>query len=179
MHTIAPLAAVAAGTLLVPVFGVALPAQAAAGYTVTVTCKVPPRQAERQLASDSCLNYIPDGTQTFTAQVRKADGTAASGMTVHWTDSARNAHFRLAQNPCTTNASGSCSAELVVKRLRKGQKITVTATAEGASDQGYLDLPLTGAASPICWAPYAKRINHRYHSARRLAGNNPDELHRR
>ena len=123
---------------MVPLFGAALPAQAGAGYTVTVTCKVPPRQAERQLAPDSCLNYIPDGTQTFTAQVRRGDGTAAGGVTVQWTDSARNAKFRLAQNPCTTNASGVCSAELVVKRLRKGQKITVTATAQGASDQGYL-----------------------------------------
>ncbi|MGA8980404.1 MAG: hypothetical protein WB473_14950 [Pedococcus sp.] len=138
MHTSATLIAAAAGTLLVPVFGVAVPAQAASSYTVTVTCTVPPRQPERQLAPDSCLNYVPDGTQTFTARVRKADGTAASGVTVHWTDSAKNAHFRLAQNPCTTNASGSCSAELVVKRPRRGQKITVTATAEAASDQGYL-----------------------------------------
>ncbi len=138
MQRLAPLAALAVGTLAVPVFGVAVPAQAAAGYTVTVTCKVPPREPERQLAPDSCLNYLPDGTQTYTAKVRKSDGTAASGVTVQWTDSADNARFRLAQNPCTTNSNGVCSAELVVRRPKRGQQITVTATAGGASDQGYL-----------------------------------------
>lgn len=138
MHAFAPLAAVAAGTLAVPVFGVALPAQAAPSYTVTVTCKVPSREPERQLAPDSCLNYVPDGTQTYTAQVRKSDGTAANGVKVQWTDSAENARFRVAQNPCTTNASGVCSAELVVRSPKRGQRVTVTATAGGASDRGYL-----------------------------------------
>ena|SRR6476661_8105093 len=129
----------AAGALaLVPLGILAAPAQAAGSYSVTVTCSVPKSQPERQLAPDSCLNYVPDGTQTFTAKVRKSDGTAARGVTVQWTDSAANANFRLAQNPCVTNSSGVCSAELVVNRPKRGQKVTVTATAGGGSDHGYL-----------------------------------------
>jgi hypothetical protein len=139
-HSMRPFSLVsAAGVLAVlPVVVVAVPAQAATTYTVTVTCTVPKSQPERQLAPDSCLNYLPDGTQTFIAKVRKGDGTAAAGMTVKWTDSATNAHFRLAQNPCTTNSSGVCSAELVVSHPKRGQKVTVTATSGGASDKGYL-----------------------------------------
>ena len=116
----------------------AAPAGAATGYRVEVTCSVPKRQPERQLAPDSCLNYVPDGTQTYTAKVRKADGSPAAGVTVKWTDNATNAHFRLAQNPCTTNSSGVCSAELVVTKPKRGQKVTVTATVGAASDNGYL-----------------------------------------
>ncbi|OLP72787.1 hypothetical protein BJM39_02210 [Salmonella enterica subsp. enterica serovar Javiana] len=116
----------------------AAPADAATTYKVEVTCTVPARQPERQLAPDSCLNYVPDGTQTYTAKVRKADGSAAVGVTVTWSDNATNAHFRLAQNPCTTNSKGVCSAELVVKNPRKGQKVTVTATVGGSFDYGYL-----------------------------------------
>jgi hypothetical protein len=129
----------AAGALaLAPLSILAAPAQAATTYSVTVTCTVPKSQPERQLAPDSCLNYIPDDTQTFTAKVRKSDGTAAKGVSVQWTDSATNAHFRVAQNPCVTNSSGVCSAELVVNHPKHGQKITVTATSGGASDHGYL-----------------------------------------
>jgi hypothetical protein len=35
---------------------------------------VPNGQPERQLAPNHCLNYIPDGTQTYTAQVRDSSG---------------------------------------------------------------------------------------------------------
>ena len=136
MHTVAALAvSVTAATGLLML---AAPAEAATTYRVEVTCTVPARQPERQLAPDSCLNYLPDGTQTYTAKVRKGDGSAAAGVTVKWTDNATNAHFRLAQNPCTTNSNGVCSAELVVKNPRKGQKVTVTATVGTASDNGYL-----------------------------------------
>jgi hypothetical protein len=135
-RTLAPLAltaAVAVGTVVL-----AAPAEAATSYTVQVTCTVPKSQPERQIAPDWCLNYLPDGTQTYTAKVRKADGSAAAGVTVKWTDNATNAHFRLAQNPCTTNSSGVCSAELVVQNPKRSQKITVTATVGTASDNGYL-----------------------------------------
>jgi hypothetical protein len=137
MRTFAPVAA-AGAVAVIPFFGLPVLAQGATTYGVTVTCTVPQSQPERQLAPDSCLNYFPDGTQSFTAKVRKSDGTAAAGVTVMWTDSAVNAHFRSSQNPCTTNASGVCSAELVVNHPKHGQKVTVTATAGGASDNGYL-----------------------------------------
>jgi hypothetical protein len=47
----------------------ALSAQAAANYQIRVTCSVPKSQPERQLAPNSCLNYLPDGTQTYVAHV--------------------------------------------------------------------------------------------------------------
>lgn len=136
IRTLAPLAA--AATLAAGTVVLAAPAQAATTYSVEVTCTVPKKQSERQLAPDWCLNYLPDGTQTYTAKVRKADGSPAAGVTVKWTDNATNAHFRVAQNPCTTNSSGVCSAELVVNNPKRSQKITVTATVGGASDNGYL-----------------------------------------
>ena len=87
--------------------GLALPAQAAVSYRVTVTCSVPKAQPERQLAPNSCLNYIPDGTQTYTAKVRDSSGSPVRGVTVKWTDSdAQDALFRINQNPCVTNSSG-------------------------------------------------------------------------
>ena len=55
-----------------------LPASAA-GRTVTVTCDVPRSQPERQLAPNSCLNYVPDGTQTYTALVRNSSGNPVLG----------------------------------------------------------------------------------------------------
>jgi hypothetical protein len=123
-----------------PMFGLALPADAATSYQVTVTCTVPQRQPERQLAPNSCANYLPDATQTFTAKVRTGSGAPAVGVSVKWTDSALNARFRLSQNPCTTNAKGVCSAELVVNHPKRGQTVTVTATAGSSSGKGYLTL---------------------------------------
>jgi hypothetical protein len=119
--------------------GLALPASAATGYQVTVTCSVPRLQPERQLAPNSCLNYLPDGTQTFTARVRNSSGSAVRGAVVTWTDSnSTDAFFRPAQNPCVTNSAGLCSAELVDRHPKAGEQITVTATALGASGRGYL-----------------------------------------
>ena len=116
-----------------------LTAEAAVSYQVSVTCTVPNSQPERQLAPNSCLNYIPDGTQTYVAHVRTSSGRAAAGVTVRWTDSdARDAHFRLAQNPCTTNSSGTCQAELKDTHPRPGEKVTITATAGGSSAKAYL-----------------------------------------
>jgi hypothetical protein len=129
------LALVFAGAATIPVSS----ATAASGYRVTVTCAVPKAQPERQLASNSCLNYVPDGTQTYVAKVRDANGRAVSGVWVSWTDSdAKDAHFRLAQNPCKTGSDGTCQAEVKDTRPRPGEKITITATAGGASATGYL-----------------------------------------
>jgi hypothetical protein len=115
------------------------------GLRVTVTCSVPKAQPERQLAANSCLNYLPDGTQTFTAHVRDSSGKAVAGATVRWTDSdTRDAQFRAAQNPCVTGINGTCSAEIVDTHPSAGEKITVTATATklGATGNGtgYLTL---------------------------------------
>lgn len=119
--------------------GLALPAQAAGAYRVTVTCSVPKAQPERQLAPNSCLNYIPDGTQTYTAKVRDSSGKAVRGVVVTWTDSdAQDALFRINQNPCTTNSAGTCSAELVDRHPKAGERIVVTASAGGSSGSGYL-----------------------------------------
>ncbi len=120
-------------------FGLAVPATAADGYDVTVTCSVPNRQPERQLAPNHCLNYIPDGTQTYTAHVLDGNGAPAAGVTVTWTDSdPKSAKFRLRQNPCTTNDNGVCSAELIDRRPRPGKVVTVMATAGDATGVGYL-----------------------------------------
>ena len=119
--------------------GLALPAQAAGTYRVTVTCTVPKSQPERQLAPNSCLNYVPDGTQTYTAKVRDSSGSPVRGVVVSWSDSdAQDALFRVNQNPCVTNSAGSCSAELVDRHPKAGEKITVTASVKGASGTGYL-----------------------------------------
>jgi hypothetical protein len=120
--------------------GIAAPAaNAGTNYRVTVTCTVPNRQPERQLASNWCLNYLPDGTQTFTAHVKDGSGHPVAGATVKWTDSdSRDARFRAAQNPCTTGSRGTCSAELADTHPRSGEKITVTATVSGVSAKGYL-----------------------------------------
>lgn len=121
------------------VTGLAPPAQAAVTYRVTVTCTVPSSQPERQLAPNSCLNYLPDGTQTYTAKVRDSSGSPVRGIVVTWTDSdSQDALFRLNQNPCVTNSAGSCSAELVDRHPKAGEKITVTASVKGASGTGYL-----------------------------------------
>jgi hypothetical protein len=125
---------VAAAGALVP----ARAAVAAESYTVEVTCKVPRLQPERQLAPDHCLNYIPDGTQTYTATVTDNHGRAVSGVWVHWSDNSDAAKFRVRKNPCKTASNGSCSDELVVRNPKRGMKITVTATVGGSSDVGYL-----------------------------------------
>jgi hypothetical protein len=117
----------------------ALDAQAAGSYRVRVTCSVPTSQPERQLAANSCLNYVPDGTQTYVAHVTTSAGRPAAGVTVHWTESdAKDAHFRLNQNPCVTNASGVCQAEVKDTNPKRGERITVTATVGGSSAKGYL-----------------------------------------
>lgn len=124
-----------AAAVLTPV----LPAAAATSYRVTVTCTVPASQQQRQLASNSCMNYLPDGTQTYTAHVRNSSGNAIAGVWVQWTDSdSRDAHFRYAQNPCKTGSNGTCSAELVDTHPQHGEKITVKATAGGSTGTGYL-----------------------------------------
>jgi hypothetical protein len=119
--------------------GLAPPAQAAVSYRVTVTCSVPKSQPERQLAPNSCLNYLPDGTQTYTAKVRDSSGSPVRGVVVKWTDSdAQDALFRVNQNPCVTNSAGSCSAELLDRHPKTGERIVVTASAGGSSGSGYL-----------------------------------------
>jgi Bacterial Ig-like domain (group 1) len=124
--------------------GILAPALAAApasavSYRVNVTCTVPRGQPERQLASNSCLNYIPDGTQTYNATVRDSSGRPVSGVPVSWSDShPGDAYFRRRQNPCTTGANGTCSAELIDRSPRSGERITVTARAGGAAGYGYL-----------------------------------------
>lgn len=116
-----------------------LNAEAATDYRIVVTCSVPRAQPERQLASNSCLNYLPDGTQTFVADVTNGTGQPVQGVTVRWADSdAKDAHFRVNQNPCVTNASGTCQAEVKDTNPKRGEKITVTATAGGATANGYL-----------------------------------------
>ena len=114
------------------------PAEAATTYKVKVTCTVPKNQPERQLAPNSCLNYLPDGTQTFVAKVVNGSGKAVPGVQVKWSDNASNAAFRAASNPCTTGSNGTCGDELVVTRPKLSQKVTVTATVGGASANGYL-----------------------------------------
>lgn len=118
----------------------ALPATAATNYRVSVTCSVPKSQKERQLAPNSCLNYLPDDAQTYTAHVRNRNGNPVAGVLVKWTDSdAKDARFRTAQNPCKTGSNGTCSAELVDTHPQAGEKITVTATVgDGPSANGYL-----------------------------------------
>jgi hypothetical protein len=122
----------------------AAPAQAAGGYKVKVTCTVPSHQQERQLAPNSCFNYLPDGTQTFTAKVTNGSGKAVVGAVVQWSDSASNAAFRSGNNPCVTGRNGTCSDEIVVTRPKASQKITVTATSNGASGTGYLSFRSSG-----------------------------------
>ena len=114
-------------------------ASAVGGYTIKVTCTVPKHQPQRQLAPDSCLNYVPDGTQTYTARVVTAAGRPAVGLSVSWTDSdTKDANFRIPQNPCRTDANGQCSAEVRDTHPRAGEKLTLTATAGGSSANGYL-----------------------------------------
>lgn len=112
---------------------------ASATTVVAVTCSVPKSQPERQLASNSCLNYIPDGTQTYTALVKNLKGYPRSGITVTWrTSDTADSHFRINQNPCVTDATGTCSAEIKDIAPYKGEKITVTAVTSTASGTGYL-----------------------------------------
>ena len=122
----------------------AAPAEAATGYRVKVTCSVPSSQPERQLAPNSCFNYLPDGTQTFTAKVTNSSGKAVAGAIVQWSDNASNAAFRSRNNPCTTGKNGTCSDEIVVTKPKASEKITVTATSNGASGTGYLSFRSSG-----------------------------------
>lgn len=124
--------------------GVALPvgaADAAADtttYTVVVTCTVPRRQAERQLAANHCMNYLPDGTQTYNATVTDSNGRAVQGVRVYWTDDSAAARFRVKRNPCTTGSNGMCSDELVVRKPRADMQVQVTATVGDSQAVGYL-----------------------------------------
>jgi Bacterial Ig-like domain (group 1) len=123
---------------LAKVMKVALTGLTAGGADPT-TWENPPNQQQRQLAANSCLNYLPDGTQTFIARVKNSNGNAVSGVTVKWSDSDSNdAAFRSKQNPCTTGSGGTCSAELFDTHPRDGEKITVAATAGGSTGKGYL-----------------------------------------
>ena len=113
-------------------------ANAAATYQVTVTCTVPRSQPERQLAPNHCLNYLPDGTQTFNAKVTDSRGRAVSGVKVYWSDDSDKAKFRVRNNPCTTGSDGRCSDELVVNNPRRDMVIKVTGTVGSSSAVGYL-----------------------------------------
>ena len=126
-------AAVAAASVSVP----AATADAAT-YTVKVTCQVPRSQPERQLAPNSCLNYVPDGTQTYTAKVTDSYGRPVAGVWVTWSDNSSTAHFRVRRNPCKTGSYGTCSDELVERSPRRGMVITVKATVGSAYGIGYL-----------------------------------------
>jgi hypothetical protein len=106
---------------------------------VRVTCTVPKSQPERQLAPNSCVNWLPDGTQTYTARVLDRRGSPVAGAWVRWTDSdAHGAEFRPRQNPCATGPNGFCSAELDDDQPSSGEKIAVTATVGSNSARGYL-----------------------------------------
>jgi hypothetical protein len=128
-------ACIAAGTLT----SLLAPSPASAiTYRLTVTCKVPKGSPERQLAPNSCMNYLPDGTQTYTVHVVN-DGRPVAGVTVRWSDSDDgDAWFRVTNNPCVTGSDGTCSDELVDKSPHAGEKITVTATAGSSTAKGYL-----------------------------------------
>jgi hypothetical protein len=116
----------------------AVSASAAPTYQVSVTARCRKPSRKRQLAPNSCMNYVPDGTQTYEARVTDVDGRPATGVLVHWADSSASARFRPKKNPCTTGSDGTCSDELVVTRPRRGDRITVTATVPGDSALGYL-----------------------------------------
>lgn len=106
---------------------------------VRVTCTVPRSQPERQLAPHSCMNWLPDGTQTYTARVLDRRGRPVAGAWVRWTDSdAGGAEFRMRQNPCATGPNGFCSAELDDDQPSAGERIIVTATVGDLSGRGYL-----------------------------------------
>ncbi len=118
---------------------VSAPPAAAQDYTVRVTCKVPPKQHERKMARNWCMNYLPDGDQTFAAHVRNGRGNPVSGVTVRWTDRDNDdAYFRPKQTPCTTGPRGRCSAEIVDRHPRDREKFAVFATAVGSTGKGYL-----------------------------------------
>ena len=111
----------------------------ATSYRLRVRCDVPKSQPERQLAPNHCMNYLPDGTQTYTARVRNGRGKPVAGVWVRWTDSDRgDANFRLRQNPCRTGPKGFCSAEFDDDQPRAGERITVRAAVGGASARGFL-----------------------------------------
>jgi Bacterial Ig-like domain (group 1) len=128
----------AASVSAMSLVGLALPAEAATGYQVKVTCTVPQNQPERQLAPNWCLNYLPDETQTFTATVLDAGGNPVGGVTVDWSDNdpTQVAHFRFRQNPCVTGADGTCSAEFVDHDATPGESTTVRATIDGDVGRG-------------------------------------------
>jgi hypothetical protein len=133
-HTYAIGATAAALGLLWP----AGAANAAPTYDVTVTCTVPKRQPERQLAPNHCLNYLPDGTQTYIAKVADSNGRPVAGVKVYWSDDSASAKFRVRKNPCTTGSDGRCSNELVVRNPRRDMVIRVTGTVGSSSAVGYL-----------------------------------------
>jgi hypothetical protein len=128
----------AAGAVAAAAVSVPAATADAATYRVTVTCQVPRSQPERQLAANSCLNYVPDGTQTYTARVTDSNGRAVPGVWVSWSDSSSTAHFRVRKNPCRTGSNGTCSDELVERSPRRGAVITVRATVGSAYGLGYL-----------------------------------------
>jgi hypothetical protein len=98
-----------APVLLVAGSALAAPAGAATNYHVKVTCTVPKAQPERQLASNSCLNYLPDGTQTFNAKVTDGSGDPVDGVVVQWSDSNSTARFRATHARPTAAVSAQTS----------------------------------------------------------------------
>jgi hypothetical protein len=129
------LAAIGSATPVTP----ELPSTDDTRQRVRVTCTVPKSQPERQLAPNSCVNWLSDGTQTYTARVLDRRGRPVAGVWVRWTDSdARGADFRLRQNPCRTGPHGFCSAELDDEQPSAGEKITVTATVGTFYARGHL-----------------------------------------
>lgn len=117
--------------------GLATPALAF-GYRIDITCHA--RPIERQLSPEDCLNYIPDGTQTYTAKVTDGAGNPVSGVRVRFSDSAQDAFFRPRHVSGRTNRYGKFSDELVDRHPRRGEVIRVTATivSSGVKDSGTL-----------------------------------------
>lgn len=128
-----------ASALVAPLLaGMATPA-VSSGYRIHITCKTP--QPERQLSPKDCLNYLPDGTQTYTAHVTDSAGHPVAGVLVKFSDSDRvDAHFRYRHIKGRTDRTGRFSDELVDTQPKSGEIIraTVTIVSSGASATGTL-----------------------------------------
>lgn len=134
MRLLMPVLALTAPVLV----GTASPA-VSSGYRIHITCKTP--ESERQLSRKDCLNYLPDGTQTFTARVTDSAGHPVAGVLVEFTDSdTRDAHFRLRHDRGRTDRTGRLSDELVDYHPRSGEIIRASATivSSGVRDSGTL-----------------------------------------
>lgn len=107
------------------------------GLTIDLTCG---DASTPRSGPEDCFNPLSDNTEAFSALVKRADGSVASGVIVSFAvtgdtvaDSSTDAKPTLSAAEATTDASGIATVTLTDPQPKNPETVTVTATIRGQS----------------------------------------------